>query len=198
MPLVCAANVLHTRENHQFHSVFYCLQCKRVTRLKPGLRTFASVSVPGGVKTTNQPNQLMEIALRLRLQQTEDLFIAGGVRFRLQLRCASLGGGEAQLHFDFNLAPRRGAKKGGLGFFGGGRISTSVSASSSQTRPGGGLVFRCASTSCGAKSRGRGSGGISFCMGEWSDFDFSFGFETQTSGGFTCILTSTYFSRCGG
>ena len=83
-------------------------------------RTFESVSVPGEVKTTNQPNQLMEIALRLRLQQTEDLFIAGGVRFRLQLRCASLGGGEAQLHFDFNLAPRCGAKKRRVGIFLGG------------------------------------------------------------------------------
>ena len=62
----------------------------------------------------------MVIALRLRLQQTEDLFIAGGVRFRLQLRYASLGGGEVQLHFDFNLAPRCGAKKGSVGIFWGG------------------------------------------------------------------------------
>ena len=79
-------------------------------------RTFASVSVPGGVQTTNQPNQLMVIAFRLRLQQTEDLFIAGGVRFRLQLRCASLGGGGSAAALRLQLGAQvRGKKKRRVG-----------------------------------------------------------------------------------
>ena len=152
-----------------------------------------------GVQTTNQPNQLMVIALRLRLQQTEDLFIARGVRFRLQLRYASLGGGgKCSCTSTSTWRPGAGQKKGRVGIFLGGiRFQLRFQLQAAKLGRGG-LVFRCTSTSCGAKSRGRGSGGISLCMGEWSDFDFSFGFETQTSGGLTCILTSTYFSRCGG
>ena len=126
-------------------------------------------------------------------------------------------GGEVQLHFDFNLAPRCGANKGeGWDFLGG--ITFQLRFQLRAAKLGrGGLVFKCTSTSCGAKSRGRGSGWISLCMGEWSDFDFSFGFlgrahlhfdfdlllkvwGLRAGRGFGCLLTSTltspFLSRC--
>ena len=108
-----------------------------------------------GVQTTNQPNQLMVIALRLRLQQTEDLFIAGGVRFRLQLRYASFGGGGSAAALRLQLGAQvRGKKRGGLGIFWGDQTSTLVSASSSQTRPGGGWFSDALRLRVGPKAGG--------------------------------------------
>ena len=125
VPLVCAANVLHTGENHQFHSVLYCLQCKRVTRLKPGLHCVSHVCVskcPGTWGPNNEPTKPVDGDCTSTSASADWRSIyCRGSQISTSASICKLGrGGEAQLHFDFNLAPRRGEKKGeGWDFLGG-------------------------------------------------------------------------------